>query len=279
MWRFVHTGDLSPADNMAIDEAMLTVHQAGLTPPTVRFYGWKPASLSIGYFQQADAEVDLAALRTLGIGFVRRATGGRAVLHDRELTYSIVVSEAYPGMPASVAEACRMLSAGLLRGFRHLGLDARMADTSAHPAGGQRNSDLQSPACFDASSRHELVVEGKKIAGSAQMRAKGVILQHGSILLDLDADLLFRLLRFPNDEMKRRAQRIFERKAVAINDCMRSLHKPPVSLAAVEQAFLTGFAEEFGAGKTYGELIPEELALARKLAHAKYASDDWNRRR
>jgi lipoate-protein ligase A len=129
-WRYIHTGNRSPAANMAIDEAILTAHSEGKVPPTVRFYGWSPATLSIGYFQKAQ-EVDFEALRSEGIGFVRRPTGGRAVLHDKELTYSIIVSECYPGIPRNVTEAYRVLSEGLLQGFRALGLGAEMVQLAS----------------------------------------------------------------------------------------------------------------------------------------------------
>lgn len=123
-WRFIRSGKCSPAYNMAVDEAVLTMHSEGRVPPTLRFYGWNPATLSIGYFQKADEEVEFAELEAKGLGFVRRPTGGRAVLHDQELTYSMIVSEDYPGMPRSVTEAYRVLSEGLLHGFRRLGLQA-----------------------------------------------------------------------------------------------------------------------------------------------------------
>ncbi|TFE25180.1 lipoate--protein ligase family protein [Cohnella luojiensis] len=282
MWRFIHTGNRSPAENMAIDEAMLTAHQEGMTPPTVRFYGWSPATLSIGYFQQASKEVDFEALRSRGIGFVRRATGGRAVLHDRELTYSIIVSESYPGIPANITEAYRVLSLGLLQGFRNLGLDARMtgvdaAKDDAEETGASRPAG--SSACFDSPSRYELVVEGRKIAGSAQMRAKGVILQHGSIPLDLDAGLLFDVLRFSDDRAKIRMKRVFENKAVAVNACMRSKNKSPVTLPELESAFRAGFAEGLGAELVSDKLSDMEEERARRLSIDKYASDGWNFRR
>ncbi|WP_373229775.1 biotin/lipoate A/B protein ligase family protein [Cohnella sp.] len=282
MWRFVHTGNRSPAENMAIDEAMLSAHQEGITPPTVRFYGWNPATLSIGYFQQADKEVDFAALRSRGIGFVRRATGGRAVLHDRELTYSIIVSESYPGIPASVTEAYRVLSIGLLEGFRRLGLDARMTGMDAVMDEAEETAALSSTgssACFDSPTRYELVVEGRKIAGSAQMRAKGVILQHGSILLDLDTNLLFDVLRFPDERAKIRMKRVFESKAVAVNACMRERNKPTVTMTELEAAFRAGFAEGLGADLVPGKLSDLEEERARLLAIEKYASDGWNLRR
>ncbi|RAP77754.1 lipoate--protein ligase family protein [Paenibacillus montanisoli] len=278
-WRFVHTGNRFPAENMAIDEAIMNAHRQGEVPPTVRFYGWNPATLSIGCFQQADKEVDFGALRELGLGFVRRATGGRAVLHDEELTYSVIVSERYPGIPANVAEAYRILSRGLLIGFRKLGLDARM--TGHDEDGVERPSSRAAltAACFDAPSKYELVVDGRKIAGSAQMRAGGVILQHGSILLELDDEKLFSVLRFANPDVKQRMQTLFGRKAAAINDCFRRKGMPPVTMPLVEQVFRGSFAEGLGAELIEGGLIPAEVELADRLVSEKYANDSWNYRR
>src|SRR5690606_3816757 len=116
---------------MAMDEAMLIAHSEGKSPPTVRFYGWNPPTLSIGYFQKSQSEIDFAAVERQHIGFVRRATGGRAVLHDQELTYSMIVSEQYPGIPSNVTEAYRVLSEGLLCGFRNLGLQAAMVNLAS----------------------------------------------------------------------------------------------------------------------------------------------------
>lgn len=277
-WRFLASGLCSPAYNMAVDEAILTAHSEGKAPPTVRFYGWQPATLSVGYFQKAREEIDFAALEREGIGFVRRPTGGRAVLHDRELTYSIIVSEQYPGIPRSVTEAYRVLSVGLLHGFRRLGLDARMVqlDTGEEKA---QYASLGSAACFDSPSWYELVVEGRKIAGSAQTRAKGVVLQHGSILLELDAEQLFRLLRFSSERVRDRMMQQFLRKAVAINDLRRGLGLEPVEMAETEAAFRAGIAEGLEAGLEEGELTPYEAELADKLMREKYDNEEWNMRR
>ncbi|MEG0580399.1 MAG: biotin/lipoate A/B protein ligase family protein, partial [Niameybacter sp.] len=104
-WYFISSGPCSPSYNMALDEALLDWHSEGLIPPVVRFYEWNPATLSIGYFQSVDKEIDIEVVKRLGLGFVRRPTGGRGVLHEHELTYSVIVSEDYPDMPATVTEA------------------------------------------------------------------------------------------------------------------------------------------------------------------------------
>ncbi len=184
VWRFIDSGNGSPSFNMALDEALLDWHSEGKIPPAIRFYGWNPPTLSVGYFQKVEKEIDLEAVKAQKLGFVRRPTGGRGVLHEHELTYSVIVSEDHPDMPKSVTEAYRVISEGLLKGFQHLGLEAYFAV----PKTAEERDALKSPqsaVCFDAPSWYELVVEGRKVAGSAQTRQKGVILQHGSILLDI----------------------------------------------------------------------------------------------
>ncbi|SDW30901.1 lipoate-protein ligase A [Marininema mesophilum] len=270
-WRLIQSGMKNSAENMAIDEAILIAHSEGKTPPTIRFYGWNPATLSIGYFQKVDKEVDRDVIKEKGVGFVRRLTGGRAVLHDQELTYSVTLSEEYPGMPTSVTESYRVISQGLLEGFRNLGLEGEMVplDTKEEQA---KYKSLGSAACFDSPSNYELVVEGRKIAGSAQTRQRGAILQHGSILLDMDVDLLFDILRFPSAKVKEKLKRIFVTKAVAIND----LRDQPVSMAEAIDAFQQGFAKGLDVELVPGKLTAYEEELARELAQSRYGCNEWN---
>lgn len=277
-WRFIRSGVGAPDYNMAVDEAILTAHSEGLVPPTVRFYGWNPPTLSVGFFQKAASEVNFGALEQEGVGFVRRATGGRAVLHDKELTYSMIVSESYPGIPRSVTEAYRVLSQGLLLGFRKLGLSAEMVQLENEEEK-EKYASMGSAACFDSPSWYELVVEERKVAGSAQTRQKGVVLQHGSILLDLDADQLFRLLRFSSERVMERMKQQFLKKAVAINEVRGQAGLPRVELSEVEQAFMTGIEEGLEIRLVPSELTDQEQELAGRLMVEKYGNSVWNLRR
>jgi len=273
-WRFIDSGDCSPAFNMALDEALLEWHSEGKIPPTIRFYGWNPPTLSIGYFQKVEKEIDMEAVKKYGLGFVRRPTGGRGVLHDQELTYSVIVSEAHPKMPQTVTEAYRVISQGILEGFRFLGLDAYFAV----PKTEEEKADLKNPrsaVCFDAPSWYELVVEGRKVAGSAQTRQKGVILQHGSILLDLDEEMLFRLFKYPNERVKERLRQNFKQKAVAINE----LTERKITLPEAKEAFYKGFEKGLEIVLEPYTLSAEEVAYVNELAEKKYASDEWNFKR
>ncbi|MFB0829724.1 biotin/lipoate A/B protein ligase family protein [Brevibacillus laterosporus] len=273
-WRYVVTPPMSPEMNMAIDEAILTLHSQGKVPPTVRFYTWNPATLSIGYFQKMEKEINIDEVKRLGLGLVRRPTGGRAVLHDAELTYSVIVSEDHPQMPKSVTEAYKVISMGLLHGFQKLGLKAEMVSLATEEEKAKYNSPGSS-ACFDSPSWYELVVEGKKVAGSAQTRQKGVILQHGSILLDMNVDLLFSLLTFPSERVKERMMNSFKQKAVTINE----VSSKPISLEEAIEAFYQGFAEGLGIELIPMDLTAEEQQLAKELAENRYRTDEWNFRR
>ncbi|RNB58503.1 lipoate--protein ligase family protein [Brevibacillus gelatini] len=273
-WRYIVTDAMSPAMNMAVDEAILQMHSEGKVPPTVRFYTWDPATLSIGYFQKAMKEINLEEVKRQGLGFVRRATGGRAVLHDQELTYSVIVSEEHPRMPSGVTEAYKIISLGLLHGFQNLGLEAEMVSLASEEEK-EKYSSPGSSACFDSPSWYELVVEGKKVAGSAQTRQKGVILQHGSILLDMDVELLFSLLHFPSDRVKQRMMDSFRQKAVTVNE----VSPRPVSLQEAIEAFSKGFATGLEVELVPSTLTDEEMALAEELAKTRYGTDEWNLRR
>jgi lipoyl(octanoyl) transferase len=263
---------------MAADEAMLAAVGAGEAPPTLRFYGWSPATLSIGYFQKAADEVRLDEVAARGLGFVRRPTGGRAVLHDAELTYSIVVPEKYPGLPTSVTESYRVLSEGLVHGFRALGLEAEMVSLASEEEKA-KYATAGSAACFDSPSWYELVVDGRKVAGSAQVRQHGAVLQHGSILLDLDVELLFELLQFRSERLRTRLAADFAGKAAAINDLRAARGLPPVGLPEAEEAFASGWSQALGVSLAPAGLSAAEEAAAARLAAEKYGSDAWNLRR
>jgi len=270
-WYFLNSGKCSPSFNMALDEALLDWHSEGLIPPVIRFYEWEPATLSIGYFQQAKRDINIEAVQQQGLGFVRRPTGGRAVLHEHELTYSVIVTESYPDMPESVTEAYRVLSEGILQGFHNLRMDAYFSVPDTE----EKKADLKKPksaVCFDAPSWYELVVEGKKIAGSAQTRQKGVILQHGAILLDLDQEKLLSVFNFSSEEAKDRMRRKLPEKAVAIN----SLVKEPVTVEQCVTAFRDGFAKSLQIELKPFTLSEEQLEYVQALEEKKYASDEWN---
>ncbi|MFC5590984.1 biotin/lipoate A/B protein ligase family protein [Sporosarcina soli] len=274
VWHFINSGKCSASFNMALDEALLEWHSQGEIGPVLRFYEWEPATLSIGYFQSVEKEIDLDVVKQLGLGFVRRPTGGRGVLHEHELTYSVIVSEEYPDMPETVTEAYRVISGGLLEGFRNLGLNAEFSV----PETVKQNADLRNPksgVCFDAPSWYELVVEGKKVAGSAQTRQKGVILQHGAILLSLDEDKLVSLFKFKSERLRERTRLALPKKAVAID---RLTHRP-ISIDECADAFAKGFEDALDMQLEPLTLTDAQLAKVKEIEEQKYANDEWTFRK
>jgi lipoyl(octanoyl) transferase len=187
-WRLLDTGPNLAAYNMAIDEELLARAQAGEKIPVLRFYTWDPPTVSIGRFQKIETAVDAGACKLLGFDIVRRVTGGRAVLHRRELTYSVIARIDNPLFPPEVLGTYKIIASGLLAGLRNLGVDAEMVSRGGRHASLVRK-DAKDPACFSSPSWYEIVVQGKKIIGSAQRRLSGAFLQHGSILIDHDPAL------------------------------------------------------------------------------------------
>lgn len=259
---------------MAIDEAVL-IHVANKQVlPTIRFYAWERPTLSMGYFQRFTRDVDEAALQVRNFDVVRRMTGGRAVLHDRELTYSVIVPGDHEWAQVSVTESYRHLSYGLRDGFRNLGVEAEIVSL-ADEKERDKYSSVGSAACFDSPSWYELVVGGKKIAGSAQVRAHGGLLQHGSLLLDLDIDDLFSVLKFGNERFKQRAREEFADRAVSV----KQLTQRDVSFSEAAAAFAKGFQTGLALELVPAELLSEESEMARQLAKEKYQTEAWMKRR
>src|SRR5262249_26865094 len=231
-WRFANTGDGPAAFNMALDEALLLVHEAGAALPTLRVYGWCQPTLSVGYAQNTRQEVDLAACQAQGIAVVRRPTGGRAVLHDQEVTYSVVMPLLADG-PSTITEHYRRIGMALAAALQSLGIPVRLARPQVRTAPAHA---LASPACFAALSRYELSAVGKKIVGSAQKRAQHTVLQHGSIPLWMDRQRLFHCLRMPAEH-----RQVLVEEASTTMGAVNEIAPTPVTLAALQDALRQGF--------------------------------------
>ena len=255
---------------MAVDEAILRTHVNGEAPPTLRFYGWKPAAVSLGYFQRAAEEINIEKCRKLGIDVVRRLTGGRAVLHDTELTYSIVVKEDHPLIPATITASYRYFSQGVLAGLRKLGIDAEMSMPKA--AYGQPKPKHTSAACFDAPSQYEITAQGRKLVGSAQVRKLGAVLQHGSILLSFNPVLLASLLNLPGLETEDRAAKMLGTRAIAAS----TLLNRDIAWDEVYQAMLEAFGPALRVDLQLGRLSELEEKMTMELTNSKYSQDSWN---
>ncbi|WP_042330742.1 lipoate--protein ligase family protein [Desulfosporosinus orientis] len=267
-WRYlpysVHTG----AENMAIDEAIMdgmkNNHDA---QPVLRFYGWEPATLSLGYSQSYSREVNAEACRQANIDVVRRPTGGRAVLHQYELTYSVIVPESEDNFKGTIIQSYLKISEALLKGIKAVGVSAEIVAQA-------RSSHMGTAACFDAPSWYELAVGGKKLVGSAQMRKDGILLQHGSIIFHFDTELLFSLLKLSNEEVRQRLIKSFKTKACALDEVWTR----PVTIEELERETCLGFEEILGINLIPAVLTNEEKDTSQRLVQ-KYSSLEWTMKR
>ncbi|RLC79824.1 MAG: hypothetical protein DRI61_07105 [Chloroflexi bacterium] len=264
-WRLLETGYADGVTNMAIDEAILLAVAKGKAPPTLRFYGWRPPCLSIGYGQSMREEIDIERCKAAQIDLVRRPTGGKAILHSDEVTYSVVLPSSHPLARGSVLESYRRLSWGLVQGLRALGVKASQA-------GPLEEKQWLSAACFEVPSDYEVECNGKKLIGSAQLRRKDALLQHGSIPLRGDVTAIVDFLRLPPAQKERLRARLRQR-AITLEEILGRA----VSFEEVVSAMVQGFKEAFGLQITPGELTPFEKEEAERLRQ-KYSSDAWNLR-
>jgi lipoate-protein ligase A len=185
-WHFFRTAPASGTFNMALDEALMRVSRR-TGNAYFRLYGWETPTLSLGRNQRARGAYDPDAARSLGVGFVRRPTGGRALMHHREITYSVAMPAR---SPADASMAYAFINEVLLKALQEMGVSASSSSGSGHLAPGLR-------PCFDVPSAHEIVLGDRKLVGSAQWRHAETLLQHGSILVRDDQEMITRLMREP----------------------------------------------------------------------------------
>jgi lipoate-protein ligase A len=248
-WRLLETGHSTARFNMALDEAIMEARAERKVPPTLRLYGWKPWAVSIGYFQRLREDVNVERCRELGIDIVRRMTGGGAVLHDAEITYSVAASEK-DLIPRSMRESYELICAGIIEGLRHAGIEARL------------------------STQNDIVVGLDKISGNAQLRRKGTILQHGTILLDADQETTFSVLKSSGE------------KSIRGRTCMAKGNMTSLKDLNIDQDFQTmsrclyeGFEKVLDTEFSRETPTEEELEKAETLSRTKYSSREWNERR
>jgi lipoyl(octanoyl) transferase len=257
-WRLLITEPTDGATNMAIDEALWRNRQAGASPPTLRFFAWAPPTVSLGYGQPLDRHVDLDTCRALGVGIVRRPTGGSAIYHDgpeRELTYSVVGTAADLGIGPDLLETYRWIGAALLRGLQALGAPAELVP--------ERPPDGPVPAfCFARTGVFEIEVGGRKLVGSAQRRQGDSFLQHGAVLLGVDEPRLRAL--FPTTH----------HPLATLTTLEAALGRRP-SFDEVAAALATAFEREHGLDLRPGGLTAAETEHVGTLVSERYASPAW----
>ncbi|HEY2980654.1 MAG TPA: lipoate--protein ligase family protein [Anaerolineales bacterium] len=267
-WRLMITPAATGAWNMAADEAVLEHVQRGEARPTLRLYAWDPPCLSLGHAQPW-ADVDLPRLREQGWDVVRRATGGRAILHTDELTYSVIAPADEPRVAGSVLESYNRLAQALLVAARELGLPVEIKDGVLEAA-----PQAQTPVCFEVPSAYEITVQGKKLIGSAQARKREGVLQHGSLPLTGDLTRICQVLVFADDAARRDAGARLSARATTVESILG--RAPALETAA--QAFVGAFEAQLGLTFERGELSASEEARTQDLVREKYAHASWTER-
>ena len=261
IYRFIDTGIQDAALNMAIDEAVLLRHLEGQAPPTLRVFRWSQPSISLGRFQQVEQEILVDHCEQQGIALVRRPTGGRAVYHRDEFTYSFVSSKAY-GIPAGIVASYAYLAQGLVAALDCLGVPAELSEG--------RVSKQPSAACFASSTQADLTSGGFKLIGSAQVWKDDALLQQGSLPLDDRSAEFYSLLRFPDEVARAEALAQYREKTTPLHT-----FAPHAAWDEVAQAFRVGFGSALQADFQPAELTAEEWTLGRQLAEEKYSKLTW----
>lgn len=254
VWRLLKLETYNAFMNMAIDEAILRARIKNHIQNTLRFYCWKPSAVSIGRFQNIEKEVQLDNCRKHGVDIVRRITGGGTVYHDSEdeITYSVVANKKDLETP-DITTVYAKIYAGLAEAVKILGLEADF----------NKGNVKTCP---------NLMVNSKKISGSAQSHKKSVVLQHGTLLVDVELKKMFTLLRVPWARTCMEVVGVAERKITSIK---KELGRH-VSVEEVKQALVKGFQKALNMKLVKGELTLYEKELAEKLYKEKYATDEWN---
>lgn len=251
-WRLLDTGALPAPLNMGIDQALLELHAQGILPPTLRFYQWNPPAVSLGYFQRRHS-IDLTACKIMGLDVVKRPTGGHAVLHEKDLTYSVIAG-ANEGIPITLKGTYKLLADGLVTGFRLLGLDTVHAgDAKTRP-----DTDI----CFMRFAEGDILHGGRKFVGNALTLKGSSMLHHGSLILDSQrerwADLLY-LNGLSPEELNLRLE--------SRTTSLREMTGRRIESEEIKTALTTGLAMSLNAEFQQGELTADEWSLARDFAN------------
>lgn len=251
-WRLIPLETYNGFRNMALDEAILSQAIKGKSPNTIRFYKWKPSTVSIGRHQSFSAEVNMEALNQLSFDVVRRITGGGAVFHDsvREITYSIVCPIKFLKKlnAHSVLEQFELIENGIVNGLINYGLEAE-------------KGVIHCPAIF---------IDGKKFSGNAQLRKSNFILQHGTILLEIDPELMYSVLKAPHNVSKSRMVKSVYTKCVGIKEKLEKYEE-----MSFIKSLRNGFEKTLQINLKEDYYTKEELNLADKLVKEKYSNQKW----
>ena len=278
-WRLLYTPPSSGAWNMAVDESILEHIHRGESQPTLRLYAWDPPCLSLGH-AQSFADVDMERVKEHGWEVVRRMTGGRAILHTDELTYSVTGSAEEPILAGGVLESYNRIAQALLYAVRELGFPVEIKEDGSRYALREGRSGLldrqseTNPICFEVPSTYEITVDGKKLIGSAQARKKEGVLQHGSLPLKGDLARICQALVFKDEAARENAARRLLTRAATIE----SVLGVETDWETAAQAFVKGFEAQLGIHFQRGEMSRSESERAEELVKEKYANPTWTER-
>ena len=264
-WRLLVTPPMSGAWNMAIDEALLDIIGQDQALPTLRLYAWEPACLSIGYAQPC-VDIDRKRISDLVWDWVRRPTGGRAILHTDELTYSVIAPLTEPRVAGSVLESYLRLSTALLSALHTINIHAEALPIN--PTGNTRENGA---VCFEVPSNYEIVIDGMKLIGSAQARRKNGVLQHGTLPLWGDLTRITNVLVYPTETKRREAALCLLSHATTVETVLGY----EVSWEKAAQAFIAGFQSVLDLEFVQGNLSDREMQRAETLKEEKYNHPGW----
>lgn len=249
-FRFIDLEIHDAYTNMAIDESIMLAIKEERAPPTLRFYRWKPSAVSIGTFQGMNDEVAIDFCKSEKIDYIRRITGGGAVFHDYngEITYSILMPKNHPLAPADIIESYKLLCGGIIKALDYLGIDAEFKPIN------------------------DVVANGKKVSGNAMTKRHGCVLQHGTVLLDLDVNLMFTILKVPQEKISDKMIADVKERVTSIRDILDR----EVAIEELRSAMQRGFADALGIELEKGSLTKAETEMAERLAKEKYSTASWN---
>jgi lipoate---protein ligase len=270
-FRLIDSGKRSAFFNMALDESILMHVAKGRSPPTLRLYSWKPAAITLGYSLILKKELNSKLCKEKKIDIVRRTTGGGAVFHNKELTYSIIFQEDTMLVSRNIIESYGQICNAIVLALKEFGLFAKFVPVN------------------------DVLVNGKKISGSAQTRRAGCILQHGTILLEVDYNRMFSLLNVsdekiankgianPRDRVTSLREQMVQKMQSEYQTKAASTSAQKISLKKIEErlkpALVKGFEQALEMKTEPGESSRSELLLAKKLVKTKYSKNSWNQMR
>ena len=258
-WRLIDSGLCDAAFNMALDEAIAVHVRQGRALPTLRFYQWEIPSVTLGFFQKVQ-EINITFCREMEIPLVRRRTGGRAVLHGQDLTYSLTCRLDGVHFNDKISSNYARIGRAFLEGLQEIGFSVTMRQRKAE------RQALKNPSCFQSTSFSEITLNDKKLIGSAQKKWSDGFLQQGSIVMDLDEETMRRIFLLKDLEQLKSIAKL---NAVA----------PSITQEQIKTALKKAFEKSFGIEFKEEPSTPSEYSMAEQLAAERYETDSWNFRR